>query len=75
MISKLIDKFGGVNPMARKIGIPPTTIQSWKNKNSIPKWRFNSILLAAQKYEIDLSEFSFLTANDFYGINVKKEGI
>ena len=38
MINRLIEKFGGINSMARALNIPPTTVQSWKNKNNIPNW-------------------------------------
>ncbi len=72
MINRLIEKFGGINSMARALNIPPTTVQSWKNKNNIPNWRFPNIIITARKNNIDISEFDFLTANDFYGIEEKE---
>lgn len=49
MINRLIEKFGGINSMARALNIPPTTVQSWKNKNNIPNWRFPNIIITARK--------------------------
>jgi hypothetical protein len=35
-VSKIIDTFGGTRPMARALGKSPSTVQSWKDRGSIP---------------------------------------
>ncbi|MAS86686.1 MAG: hypothetical protein CMH30_01705 [Micavibrio sp.] len=50
--SQIIKKFGGIRPMATKTGIAVTTVQGWKNRNSIPENRVEEILAAAEKHGI-----------------------
>lgn len=38
-VEKIIKKFGGLAKMARKTGLPKTTISSWKINKNIPYWR------------------------------------
>ena len=68
MIHKLIKKFGGINSMARKIGASPSAVNFWDKRNKIPRWWYLTISETAKKYKIDVSEFSFLKINNFYGI-------
>ncbi len=51
---ELIKSFGGIRPMASKMGIPVTTVQGWKKRNSIPASRKQEIIKAAQENDIDL---------------------
>ncbi|MCK5284705.1 MAG: hypothetical protein KAJ86_03870 [Alphaproteobacteria bacterium] len=53
---KIIERFGGIRPMAKKLGIAVTTIQGWKKRNVIPATRYEQILEAATSYSIDLSD-------------------
>lgn len=42
--------------MAAKLGVPVSTVKSWKNKGSAPDWRHLSILDAANRHGIALSQ-------------------
>lgn len=52
---EIIERFGGIRPMSKKIDVAVTTIQGWKKRDVIPAARRDDILAAAQRYEIDLS--------------------
>lgn len=52
----VIDRFGGIRPMAAKMRVPVTTVQGWKKRNVIPGNRRADVLLAAQAHHIDLSD-------------------
>lgn len=51
----VIEKFGGIRPMANKTNIPVTTIQGWKKRGKIPVARRSEILSLAEKLDIDLT--------------------
>lgn len=53
---KIIERFGGIRPMATKIGVPVTTVQGWKKRDAIPENRLEDILSAANQNGIDLSD-------------------
>lgn len=55
--SALIDRFGGIRPMAGKLGVPVTTVQGWKKRDVIPGSRRDDILNAALRNNIDLGDF------------------
>lgn len=46
---QLIECFGGIRPMAAKLGIPVTTVQGWKKRGHIPENRHEEILAAAAR--------------------------
>ncbi len=48
----IIDRFGGIRPMAAKLGVPVTTVQGWKKRNAIPGNRRADILDAANRHNI-----------------------
>lgn len=54
--SEIIERFGGIRPMAGKIDVPVTTIQGWKKRDVIPANRRDEILSAARQNDIDLSD-------------------
>ncbi len=54
---EIIEKFGGIRPMASKIDVAVTTIQGWKKRNVIPAGRKDALIKAAQAHGIDLSEY------------------
>lgn len=56
--SEIIERFGGIRPMAAKIDTPVTTVQGWKKRNVIPAARRDQILAAAQDNNIDLGDIS-----------------
>ncbi|MCB9964631.1 MAG: hypothetical protein H6855_00920 [Rhodospirillales bacterium] len=51
---EVIEKFGGIRPMASKLGVAVTTIQGWKKRGSIPSGRFDDIINAANENKISL---------------------
>ena len=51
---EIIDRFGGIRPMAAKLGVAFTTVQGWKVRGHIPQGRRQAILDAAAKHGIDL---------------------
>ena len=59
--SDIIERFGGIRPMAAKIDTPVTTVQGWKKRNVIPAARRDQILTAAQDNDIDLGDISETT--------------
>ena len=52
----VIERFGGIRPMASKMGIPVTTVQGWKKRNIIPGNRRADILSAAKSNAIYISD-------------------
>lgn len=41
--------------MARKVGVPVSTVKSWHRKGRIPRWRHGDIVHAAQVWRVDVS--------------------
>jgi hypothetical protein len=48
----IIDRFGGIRPMATKLAVPVTTVQGWKKRGIIPQIRHADILAAAVRENI-----------------------
>ena len=53
---KIIERFGGIRPMASKIGVPVTTVQGWKKRDAIPENRIDEIIAVANQNGIDLTD-------------------
>ncbi len=53
---RLIQRFGGIRPMANKLEVPVTTVQGWKKRGAIPAARINDLRVAAQRHGIKLEE-------------------
>ncbi|MFD1378148.1 carph-isopro domain-containing protein [Fodinicurvata halophila] len=53
---QVIARFGGLRPMASKMGLAVSTVQGWKNRGHIPLSRHEEIRAAARKHEIELDE-------------------
>jgi predicted nucleic acid-binding Zn-ribbon protein len=51
---RLIAAFGGIRPMAKKIGVAVTTVQGWKERGNIPMAHLPKIRAAAAEEGIDL---------------------
>lgn len=58
----VVDRFGGTRAMADAMGLPPSTIQSWKSVGFIPAQHQQRVWLAARERGIKL------TADDIIGI-------
>jgi hypothetical protein len=53
----IIEKFGGVRPMATALEHKnPTTVAAWKLNNKIPRWRWHEVLTAARKLRLGIKE-------------------
>ena len=52
--SEIIDRFGGIRPMASKLGVAVTTVQGWKERGHIPQGRFPQIIEAAARHGVDI---------------------
>jgi hypothetical protein len=52
---EIIDRFGGIRPMANKMRVPVTTVQGWKKRGVIPGNRRAEIIRAASDYQVDLA--------------------
>lgn len=50
----VIARFGGIRPMAAKLGVPATTVQGWKDRGSIPPARRRGVIEAAARHGISL---------------------
>jgi len=53
---EVIARFGGIRPMAAKLGIAVTTVQGWKERGVIPEARHEQVLAAAREHDIALTE-------------------
>lgn len=51
---EIIERFGGIRPMATKMGVPVTTVQGWKQRNAIPGNRRDDIIRVASENRLDL---------------------
>ena len=49
---RIIERFGGIRPMAAKLSTPVTTVQGWKKRGIIPQSRHADILAAAERESI-----------------------
>ncbi|UCH73445.1 MAG: hypothetical protein JSU82_14010 [Rhodospirillales bacterium] len=52
--SDVIERFGGIRPMATKLGVAVTTVQGWKERGHIPAARWQQITAAAAAHGIEL---------------------
>jgi hypothetical protein len=55
-VERIIERFGGIRPMAHKLDTPVTTVQGWKKRGAIPLSRHADLRAAAAKYKITLDE-------------------
>lgn len=62
--SAIIEKFGGIRPMATKLNIPVTTVQGWKQRNAIPGNRRDEIIAAASAHRLNLGELLIQITNE-----------
>lgn len=46
---QVIERFGGIRPMAAKLGLTASTVQGWSERNAIPAARRASVLEAARE--------------------------
>lgn len=53
-VEHIIDRFGGMRPMARKMDIAVSTIQGWKKRDHIPSERVDDVMKAAKAHNVPL---------------------
>jgi uroporphyrinogen-III synthase len=51
----IIDIFGGIRPLANRLGIKASTVQGWKKRGMIPDTRVEAIYTAAEEDNIDIN--------------------
>jgi hypothetical protein len=52
----IIERFGGIRPLAAKLGIPVSTVQGWKKRGLFPANRRSELIAAAADHGVPLSE-------------------
>ncbi len=62
-VTDIIEAFGGLRPMAGKLKVAVSTVQGWKERDSIPTARHSDILEAAKAHNIALDPAA-LAASD-----------
>jgi hypothetical protein len=72
--SEVIERFGGIRPMAKKIEVAVTTIQGWKKRDVIPGARRDLVVEAASRYNVDLSDILNGTPGDQGIANENRQG-
>lgn len=63
-VETLINRFGGMRPMARKMDIPVSTIQGWKNRDLIPSDRVSEVVKAAKANQVSMQGYDLSGANE-----------
>lgn len=53
---RIIARFGGIRPMAAKLGVAVSTVQGWKIRGHIPPARRSQIETAAQEQGLELND-------------------
>lgn len=53
----VIAAFGGIRPMATRISVPPSTVQGWKDRYTIPDTHIDAIVACAEEDGISLENF------------------
>jgi len=72
-IAAIIERFGGIRPMAKKLGAPVSTVQAWKERSHIPENRLDEIRAAAKQHEIDLVEAELVKAAETTDVDASAE--
>lgn len=55
-VERIIERFGGIRPMAHKLDMPVTTVQGWKKRGAIPLSRHADLRAAAAKFSLALDD-------------------
>lgn len=62
--TRIVEKLGGTRKAAALLGIPPSTVQSWKDAGLIPAKHQQAVLAAARAGGIDLAPADFFPSQD-----------
>ncbi|MBI1326411.1 MAG: hypothetical protein GC136_02090 [Alphaproteobacteria bacterium] len=52
----IIERFGGIRPMATKMNVPVTTVQGWKKRDAIPANRREEIIKVANDHNVSIQD-------------------
>ena len=69
---RVIAAFGGIRPMANKLGAAVSTVQGWKERDVIPPGRQGEIREAAERHGIELSQDDLAAALRSDGLAVRR---
>ena len=58
-VQNIIAAFGGVRAAARELGKPVSTVQSWKDRGSIPDSEKSAVLSASEAKRLGLTKSDF----------------
>lgn len=53
---EIIERFGGIRPMAKKMDVAVTTVQGWKKRGKIPARRLQQIQTAANDHSVEIRD-------------------
>ena len=62
-VETLINRFGGMRPMSRKLDVAVSTIQGWKKRDHIPADRVADVIAAARANHVSLDGFDVANTN------------
>ena len=66
VIQGIIDAFGGLRPMARKLGVTHQIIYDWRKRGVIPGKRQKQVLALADELGVELDSFKCPACGRFY---------
>ena len=66
VIQGIIDAFGGLRPMARKLGVTHQIIYDWRKRGVIPGKRQKQVLALAAELGVELDSFKCPACGRFY---------
>jgi uncharacterized protein YjcR len=55
----IIQSLGGLSAVANQLGVPVTTVSSWKQRDNIPEWRQAKVLELAMAQGVKLATTDF----------------
>jgi len=58
-VDRIVEAFGGVRPMARRLQKPSSTIGGWKDRGTIPDDQKIAVLAAAEADGMSLTRLDF----------------
>jgi hypothetical protein len=58
-VSDIISHFGGTSELARLLDVPISTVDSWRAKDFIPRWRQAEVLDLAHRHNKPIAATDF----------------
>lgn len=62
-VDAIIEKMGGVRAAARALSLPPSTVNSWKARGSIPDQHKERLLLTAHEAGVRIGPEDFFSSD------------